>query len=70
MLSQMLFTHSKEEEEDEVATRDDTREMSILRRGGMIGAKLALTLPPTAGVRTIKELEIRMTATIVEKKVI
>jgi len=67
----MLSTHSKEEEEDEAATRDDTREMSALRRGGVIGVKLAPTLPPTAGVRrTTNELEIRMTATIVEKKVI
>jgi len=33
----MLSTHSKEEEEDEAATRDNTREMSTLRRGGVIG---------------------------------
>jgi len=67
---QMLSTHNKEEEEDEVATRDDTREMSVLRGGGVIGAKPALTLPPIAGVRRItNELETRMTATIAEKKV-
>jgi len=67
----MLSTHSKEEEEDDAATRDDTREMSVLRRGGVIGVKPAPTLPPTAGVRrTTNELEIRMTATLVEKKVI
>ena len=65
----MLSTHNKEEE-DEVATRDDTREMSVLRGGGVIGAKLALTLPPIAGVRRItNELETRMTGTIAEKKV-
>ena len=68
---QMLSTHNKEEEEDEVATRDDTREMSVLRGGSVIGAKPALTLPPIAGVRrTTNELETRITATIVEKKVI
>jgi len=51
-----------------VATRDDTRGMSALRRG-KIGIKLAPTLPPTAGAtRTTNELEIRMTPTIVEKK--
>jgi len=67
----MLSTHSKEEEEGDAATRDDTREMSVLRRGGVIGVKPAPTLPPTAGVRrTTNELEIRMTATLVEKKVI
>jgi len=67
---QMLSTHNKEEEEDEVATRDDTREMSVLRWGGVIGAKPALTLPPIAGVRrTTNELETRKTATITEKKV-
>jgi len=71
MPSQMLSTHNKEEEEDEVATRDDTREMSVLRGGGVIGAKLAPTLTPIAGVRrTTNELETRMTATIVEKKAI
>ena len=63
----MLSTHNKEEEEDEVATRDDTRddtrEMSVLRGGGVIGAKPALTLPPIAGVRrTTNKLETRMTA--------
>ena len=68
---QMLSTHNTEEEEDEVATRDDTRKMSVLRAGGVIGAKPAPTLPPIAGVRrTTNELEIRMTATIAEKKVI
>jgi len=67
---QMLSTHNKEEEEDEVATRGDTREMSVLRGGGVIGAKPALTLPPIAGVRRItNELETRMAATIAEKKV-
>jgi len=71
MLFHMLSTHNKEEEEDKVATRDNTREMSVLRGGGVIGAKLALTLPPIAGVRrTTNELKTRMTATIVEKKVI
>jgi len=70
MRYQMLSTHNKEEEEDEVAIRDDTREMSVLRRGGVIGAKPAPTLPPIVGVRrTTNELEIRMTATIAEKKV-
>jgi len=69
MQSRMLSTHSKEEEEDEAATRDDTRKMSALRRGGVISVKPAPTLPPTAGVRrTTNELEIRMTATIAEKK--
>jgi len=70
MQSRMLSTHSKEEEEDEATTRDDTREMSALRRAGVIGVKPAPTLPPTAGVRRTNELEIRMTATIAEKKVI
>jgi len=61
-------TPNKEEEEDEVATREDTRGMSTLRRG-VIGVKPAPTLPPTAGARrTTNELEIRMTATIAEKK--
>jgi len=67
---QMLSIQKKEEEEDKVATREDTREMSVLRGGGVIGAKPALTLPPIAGVRrTTNELETRMTATIAEKKV-
>jgi len=67
---QMPSTHNKEEVEDEVATRGDTREMSVLRGGGVIGAKPARTLPPIAGVRRItNELETRMTATIAEKKV-
>jgi len=49
----------------------DTREMSVLRRGGVIGAKPVPTLPPIIRVRrTTNELEIRMTATIAEKKVI
>ena len=52
-----------------MATRDDTRGMTALQRGGVIGVKLAPTLPPTAGARrTTNELEIRMTATIAEKK--
>jgi len=67
---QMLSTHNKEEEEEKVATRDDTREISVLRGGGVIGAKPALTLPLIAGVRrTTNELKTRMTATIAEKKV-
>jgi len=71
MPSQMHSTHNKEEEEDEVATRDNTREMSVLRRGGVIGAKPAPTLPPIVGVRRItNELKIRMTPTITEKKVV
>jgi len=54
-----------------VATRDDTREMRVLRGGGVIGAKPVPTLPPIGGVRrTTNELETRMTATIAEKKVI
>jgi len=64
-----LSTPNKKEEEDEVATRDDTRGMSTLRRGGVIGVKLAPTLPPTAGARrTTNELEIKMTATTAKKK--
>ena len=52
-----------------MATREYTRRMSALRRGGVIDVKLAPTLPPTAGARrTTNELEIRMTATTVEKK--
>jgi len=44
--------------------------MSVLRRG-VIGAKPVPTLPPTAGLRrTTNELQIRMTATIAEKKII
>ena len=51
-----------------MATRDDTRGMSALR-SGVIGVKLAPTLPQTAGARRkTNELEIRMTATIAEKK--
>jgi len=43
--------------------------MSALRRGAVIGVKLAPTLLPTARARrTTNELEIRMTATTVEKK--
>ena len=62
-------TPNKGEEVDEVATSDDTRGMSAFRRGGVIGVKPAPTLPPTAGARrTTNELEIRMTATIAEKK--
>jgi len=53
---------------DEVATSDDTRGMSALQGGGMIGVKLASTLLPTAGARRTNELETRMTATIAEKK--
>ena len=61
-------TPNKEEEVDEVATSDDTRGMSALQGGGMIGVKLASTLLPTAGARRTNELETRMTATIAEKK--
>jgi len=44
--------------------------MSVLRRG-VIDAKPVPTLPPTAGLRrTTNELQIRMTATIAEKKII
>ena len=69
MRSRRHSTPNKEEEEDEEASRDDTGGMSALRRDGVIGVKLAPTLPPTAGVRrTTNELEIRMTATIAEKK--
>jgi len=55
--------------ESESHARYNTREMSVLRGGGVIGAKPALTLPPIAGVRRTNELETRMTATIAEKKV-
>jgi len=68
MRSPRHSTPNKEEDEDEVATREDTREMSALRRGGVIGVKPAPTLPPTAGARRTNELETRMTATIAEKK--
>jgi len=43
MQSYKLSTY-KEEEENEVATRDDTRGMSILQRGGVISTKPAPTL--------------------------
>jgi len=68
MRSPWHSTPKKEEEENEVATRDDTRGMSALRRGSVIGVKPAPTLLPTAGARRTNELEIRMTATIAEKK--
>jgi len=61
-------TPYKEDEENKVAIRDDTKGMSTLRRG-VIGVKLAPILPPTAGARRkTNKLEIRMTATIAEKK--
>jgi len=68
MRSPRHSTSNKEEEEDEVATRDDTRGMSTLRGGGVIGVQLAPILPPTTGARRTNELETRMTATIVERK--
>jgi len=65
---QKLSTHNKEQGEDEVATRDDTKEMSVLS-GGVIGVRPALTLPQIAGVRrTTNGHETRMTATTVEKR--
>jgi len=67
MRSPRYSTPNKEEEEDEVATRDDTRRMSALRGGDMVGVKLAPTLPPIAGARRTNKLETRMTATIAEK---
>jgi len=51
------------------ATRDVTREMSVLRNNGVICAKQDPILPPTAGIRT-NDLEIRLTAIIAEKKAI
>ena len=51
-----------------MATRDDTRGMSTLQEGGMIGVKPVPALPPTVGARRTNELKTRMTATIVEKK--
>jgi len=51
MWSPTHSTPNKEEEKDEEANRDDTGGMSTLRRNGVIGVKLAPTLPPTAGVR-------------------
>jgi len=69
MRSPRHSTPNNEEEEDKMATRDDNRGMTALQRGGVIGVKPAPTLPPTAGARrTTNELEIRMTATIAEKK--
>jgi len=68
MWSPRHSTPNKEEEEDEVATRDDTRGMSTLQEGGMIGVKPVPVLPPTVGARRTNELKTRMTATIVEKK--
>jgi len=54
-----LSTPNKDEEKDEVATRDNTRGMSTLQRGRVIGVKPAPTLLPTAGARRItNELEI------------
>jgi len=65
---QKLSTHNKEQGEDEVATRDDTKETSVLS-GGVIGVRPALTLPQIAGVRrTTSGHETRMTATTVEKR--
>jgi len=46
------------------------REMSFLRSDGVICVKQDPTLPPTAGARRTNEPEIRMTATIAEKKAI
>jgi len=51
MWSPTHSTPNKEEEKDEEANRDDTGGMSTLQRNGVIGVKLAPTLPPTAGVR-------------------
>jgi len=68
MRSPRHSTPNKEEEEDEVTTRDDTRGMSALRGDALIGVKPAPTLPPTAGARRTNELETRMTAIIAEKK--
>ena len=66
MLSQKHFTLNKEEEADEVLTRDNTKEVNV-RRIGVIFVKREVTLLPTAGAKS--EHENRMTATIVEKKV-
>ena len=60
-------TPNKEEEVGEVATRDDTRGMSALQGGGLIGVKLAPTLPPTAGARRTNELDTRMTTLLEER---
>ena len=57
------------EEEDVEAIRDVIREMSALKNNGAICANQHLILPPTAEIRT-NDLEIRLTAIIVEKKVI
>ena len=66
----ILNKEEEEEEEDEEATgRDVTREMSVLQSYGVICVKQDPTLPPTAGIR-LNGQEIRMTATIAEKKVI
>ena len=54
---------NKEEEEDEEATRDVIREMSVPRSDGVNCVKQDPTLPPTAGARRrTNEPEIRMTA--------
>jgi len=61
----------EEDKEDKEATRDVTREMSVSRSDGVNCVKQDPTLPPTAGARRrTNESEIRMTATIVEKKAI
>jgi len=67
----LLNKEEEEGEEDEEATRDVIREMSVPRSDGVNCVKQDPTLPPTAGARRrTNEPEIRMTATIAEKKAI
>ena len=67
----LLNKEEEEGEEDEEATRDVIREMSVPRSDSVNCVKQDPTLPPTAGARRrTNKPEIRMTATIAKKKAI